>query len=51
MAVDSSLLAGALRHLAGPTMSIAEAKVEVPRRPGLYAVHGDPEVWHELVPR
>lgn len=48
MIVDSSLLAEALRHLAGPTISIAEAKVEVPRRPGLYAVHGDIEVWHEL---
>jgi hypothetical protein len=42
------LLTEALRHLAGPTMSIAEAKVEVPTRPGLYAVHGEAEVWQEL---
>lgn len=48
MAVDSSLLVEALRHLAGPTMSIAEAKVDVPRRPGLYAVHGEVAVWQEL---
>jgi len=48
MVVDSSLLAEALRHLAGPTMSIAEAKVDVPPRPGLYAVHGDASVWQEL---
>lgn len=48
MAVDLSLLADALRHLARPTMSIAEAKVDVPPRPGLYAVHGDASVWQEL---
>lgn len=48
MAVDSSLLAEALRHLAGPTMLIAEAKIGVPRHPGLYAVHGEAAVWQEL---
>lgn len=48
MAVDSSLLADALPHLAGPTMSIVEAKVDVPPRPGLYAVHGEVAVWQEL---
>lgn len=48
MAVDLSLLADALRHLARPTMSIAEANVDVPPRPGLYAVHGDASVWQEL---
>lgn len=48
MAVDSSLLAEALRHLAGPAMWIVEAKVDVPRRPGLYAVHGNAEVWQQL---
>jgi hypothetical protein len=29
-------------------MSIVEAKVDVPRRPGLYAVHGEVAVWQEL---
>ena len=48
MAVDSPLLAEALGHLAGPPMSIAETKVEVPPRPGLYAVHGNTAVWHQL---
>jgi hypothetical protein len=48
VAVDSSLLAEALRHLVGPGMSIADARGDVPRRPGLYAVHGAAEVWHEL---
>lgn len=48
MAVDSSLLVEALRHLAGPTMSIAAANVDVQRRPGLYAVHGEVAVWQEL---
>jgi hypothetical protein len=45
MVIDSSLLADALRHLAGPAMAIAEAKVDVPRCPGLYAVHLRLAVW------
>lgn len=48
MVVDSLLLAEALGHLAGPTMSIAAAKAEVPQSPGLYAVHGEAAVWQEL---
>ena len=48
MVIEPALLAEAMRHLAGPTMSITEAKVEVPARPGLYAVHGEAEVWQEL---
>ena len=48
MVIDPALLAEALRHLAGPTMWIAETKAEVPARPGLYAVHGDTAVWQEL---
>lgn len=48
MVIETALLAEAMRHLAGPTMPIAEAKVEVPARPGLYAVHGEAEVWQEL---
>ena len=29
-------------------MSIAEARMGVPSRPGLYAVHGDHAVWENL---
>ena len=48
MVIDPSMLAEVLGHLASSTMSIAEAKVDVPPRPGLYAVHGDTAVWREL---
>jgi hypothetical protein len=48
MANDVALLDEALHRLSGPTMSIAEAKVDVPARPGLYAVHGTAAVWREL---
>lgn len=46
--IDHQICTDALRHLAGPTMSIAEAVEAVPRRPGLYAVHGDHAVWEHL---
>lgn len=31
-----------------PAKSIAKAKADVPRRPGLYAVHGEAAVWQEF---
>lgn len=42
MVIGSSLLAEALRHLAGST------KVHVLPRPGNYAAHGDTAVWQAL---
>ncbi len=38
----------AVRTLRGGRYSIAEAEVKVPRAPGLYAVYGGPETWHDL---
>jgi hypothetical protein len=38
----------AIAALKGPGLPIAEAEEVAPRRPGLYAVHGDPQVWSEL---
>lgn len=37
-----------VRSLAAPLVAIAEAERTVPSVPGLYAVHGDADVWREL---
>lgn len=43
--VDPLVLEAALRGLDGPRLTITEAERDVPPKPGLYAVHGDPSVW------
>lgn len=45
---EKQLLADAVAHLDRPRHTIAEAATNVPSAPGLYAVHGAPEVWLEL---
>ncbi|MEO6629354.1 MAG: GIY-YIG nuclease family protein [Aquihabitans sp.] len=46
--IDASNLEAALRSLDGPRLTIAQAERDVPPKPGLYAVHGDPSVWERL---
>ena len=43
-----SYLDDASAALSGPRLSITDAPRHVPERPGLYAVYGDEQAWHEL---